>query len=60
MTKLCPICIDELIYVDYGPKLRYFYCRNCKKELSELNKQAEEIREQEQIDRLKNDYDPYW
>ena len=37
MGKNCPGCKQELVYVDMGPKLTYWYCKKCKKELGDLN-----------------------
>lgn len=40
-TKIdCPICSKHLIWVDNGPRFQYFYCRDCKKELAELERDA--------------------
>lgn len=32
-TPLC--CGQHSVWVDYGPRLRYYYCRKCKKELND-------------------------
>lgn len=36
MQQTCPACKNEMVWVDYGPKMQYHYCRSCKKELAEL------------------------
>lgn len=33
-------CKEPTVWVDYGPKLRYYYCRVCKKEVEPKGPQS--------------------